>query len=123
MGVGLDVIEPASFPWDEKKIKQSAMDYIGALTINRHTSWNAFNTARAPRRVILMTTKAALPYTQFEFHPDDILLAGSESAGVPEHVHDAADARVLIPMHGKMRSLNIVNATSMILGEAIRQTS
>ena len=121
MGVGLEVIEPASFPWDEKKIKQSAMDYIDALDITRHTSWDAFQENKAGR-TILMTTKAAKPYVDFEFQPDDILLAGSESAGVPQNVHESVDARILIPMQAGQRSLNIVNATSMILGEALRQT-
>ena len=121
MGVGLEVIEPASFPWDEKKIKQSAMDYIDALDITRHTSWDAFQDNKKGRTV-LMTTKAAKPYVDFEFQPDDILLAGSESAGVPQNVHESVDARILIPMQAGQRSLNIVNATSMILGEALRQT-
>lgn len=122
MGTGLDIIEPTSFPWDTRKIRQSAMDYYDALDINRHTSWEAFYESKGDRRIVLMTTKAALPYTEFEFQDDDILLAGSESAGVPEHVHDAADGRILIPMKAGLRSLNIVNASAMILGEALRQT-
>ena len=121
MGVGLDVIEPASFPWDEKKIKKSAMDYIDKLDIVRHSSWDAFLQAYQTQRIILMTTKSDRPYTQFEFQEGDILLAGSESAGVPENIHDVATARICIPMREGLRSLNIVNATSMILGEAIRQ--
>ncbi|MCB9982228.1 MAG: tRNA (cytidine(34)-2'-O)-methyltransferase [Rhodospirillales bacterium] len=122
MNVGLEVIEPCSFPWNERKIRQSAMDYMASVDIVRHTSWDAFSQAHEGRRVVLMSTKAALPYADFKFGGDDILLAGSESAGVPEHVHESVDARVLIPMQAGMRSLNIVNATSMILGEALRQT-
>ena len=122
MNTGLDIIEPASFPWDDRKIKQSAMDYMTAFEYRRHASWDKFMAAKGARRLVLMTTKASVPYIDFEFRSDDILLAGSESAGVPENVHQAVDARILIPMHGQFRSLNIVNATSMILGEALRQT-
>ena len=122
MGAGLDIIEPASFPWDERKIKQSAMDYLTKINYTCHSSWQTFQDAAAERRVVLMSTKAAQPYIDFEFRADDILLAGSESAGVPEDIHKAVDERILIPMQAEMRSLNIVNATSMILGEALRQT-
>ena len=122
LDVGLEIIEPASFPWDDRKIRQSAMDYIDAITLSKHSSWDAFQEAHTSSRVVLMTTKADAPYTDFEFSADDILLAGSESAGVPLHVHEAVDARITIPMHGKMRSLNIVNASAMVLGEALRQT-
>ncbi|MBX2835023.1 MAG: tRNA (cytidine(34)-2'-O)-methyltransferase [Micavibrio sp.] len=122
MNTGLHIIEPTSFPLDERKIRQSAMDYMDKLAFNRHSSWNKFMAARGKRRIILMTTKAASPYPEFEFNKDDILLAGSEGAGVPENVHEAVDARIVIPMKAGLRSLNIVNATSMILGEALRQT-
>lgn len=121
MNVALDVIEPTSFPWDSRKIRQSAMDYYDRLIINRHPSWIDFDQGRKDRRLILMTTKAAVPYTDFKFEEGDILLAGSESAGVPEDVHQAADARIFIPMAEGLRSLNVVNASAMILGEALRQ--
>ena len=122
MGVDLDIIEPASFPWNDRKIKQSAMDYMTKVNYERHSSWQSFRDARKGARIILMTTKAAIRYTDFAFKPDDILLAGSESSGAPEDVHKTVDARVYIPMQGAARSMNIVNATSMILGEALRQT-
>lgn len=121
-GAGLDVIEPCGFPWNDRKIKQSAMDYLQLVEIERHASWAAFLEKNKGRRIILMTTKTTDSYTDFEFQPDDILLAGQESSGAPQNVHDAADARLTIPMKGGARSLNIVNATSMILGEALRQT-
>ncbi len=121
-GVGLDVIEPCGFPLDSKKIKKSGMDYLTSVNYSRHSSWDIFRDANKGCRIILMTTKAEHSYIEFEFQDGDILLAGSESSGVPAHVHDAVDARVTIPMHGDARSLNIVNATSMILGEALRQT-
>lgn len=121
LGLGLDVIEPCGFPWNERKIKQSAMDYLTLVNYVRHSSWENFLEHKGKARIILMTTKASVPYTEFEFQSGDILLAGRESLGVPDHVHKAADGRVLIPMHGAARSLNIVNATAMITGEAMRQ--
>lgn len=123
MDVGLDIIEPCGFPWDTKKIKQSAMDYYDAVTPVRHINQNTFfDLYQGKRRIILMTTKAKQPYTEFEFQENDILLAGRESAGVPEDVYNQTNAGVFIPMKTGLRSLNIVNATSMILGEALRQT-
>lgn len=123
MGTGLHIIEPCGFPWDERKIRQSGMDYVDSLKPVRHESWGKFKEFTQGRRIILMTTKSSRPYIDFEFRSDDILLAGRESAGVPEDVHSAADGRILIPMKAGQRSLNIVNATSMILGEALRQTN
>ncbi len=124
MGVGLDIIEPCGFLWDERKIRQSAMDYYDKASITRHSSWEAFQECyQGKSRIILMSTKASQPYCDFSFHDDDILLAGRESAGVPDDVHESVDARVFIPMKQGLRSLNIVNATSMILGETLRQTA
>ncbi len=124
IGASLDIIEPCGFIFDARKIRQSAMDYYDKIEITRHNSWDAFyDMYNGNNRIILMSTKAASPYTHFEFHENDILLAGRESAGVPDNVHESADNRVFIPMQAGFRSLNIVNATSMILGEAIRQTN
>lgn len=123
MGVELDIIEPCGFIWNKNKIRKSALDYYDKISISRHESWNKFfDLYQGQRRIILMTTKSETPYTSFTFQKDDILLAGRESAGVPEEVHDAVDDTIHIPMENGLRSLNIVNATSMILGEAIRQT-
>jgi len=121
LNLGMDVIHPCGFPWDERKIRQSALDYWSLLTLHKHNSWNDFQASYPDRRVILMSTKAAVPYTDFEFQAGDILLAGQESAGVPDDIHSAAHARVFIPMADGARSLNVVNATSMIAGEALRQ--
>lgn len=121
LGIGLDVIEPCGFPWNEQKIRRSGLDYMSLVDLKRHSSWKKFLEDKGDARIILMTTKAATPYTEFTFKPDDILLAGQESAGVPDNVHNRADGRVIIPMHGEARSLNVVNATSMIIGEALRQ--
>lgn len=123
MGVSLDVIEPCGFLYDSRKIRQSALDYYDKANITHHQSWEDFLTAyQKKRRIVLMSTKSSVAYTDFTFQTDDILMAGRESAGVPDDVHDMVDERVFIPMQHGMRSLNIVNATSMILGEALRQT-
>lgn len=122
MGVPLNIIEPCAFPWNERKIRRAAMDYIEKADYKRFTSWRDFRAQKDGRRIVLMTTKAAQPYTDFRFAPGDILLAGSESGGAPPEVHEAAAARVMIPLRPGLRSLNVISATAMILGEALRQT-
>jgi len=123
LGVTLDIIHPCGFPWDMKKIKQSGMDYIDQVDLIEHESWTAFQETYNDRRIVLMTTKTNTAYTDFEFQDGDILMAGRESAGVPEEVHALLDNKITIKMNGKARSLNIINATAMITGEALRQTS
>ncbi len=123
LGLTLDLIEPFGFPWDERKIRASGMDYTDLATVKRHSSFDAFCAAYPRRRLILMTTKGAVPYTNFEFRDDDILVAGRESAGVPDDVHEKAYARVVIKMIPGARSLNVINAMSMVLVEARRQIS
>jgi tRNA (cytidine/uridine-2'-O-)-methyltransferase len=123
LGVGLDIIEPCGFPWDERKIRRSGMDYIDHVDLVRHGSWERFLETYRSRRFVLLTTKTDTPYTRFTFTENDILIAGRESAGVPDDVHNAVTARVTIPMAGATRSLNVVNATAMIVGEALRQLS
>lgn len=123
LGVPLDIIEPCGFPWDPRKIRAAAMDYLDHADLTRHSSWEAFR-ARCKsdqNRLVLLTTKAARPYWDADLRAGDILLAGRESAGVPDYVHEAADIRVTIPMNGAMRSLNVINACAMVLGEARRQ--
>jgi tRNA (cytidine/uridine-2'-O-)-methyltransferase len=122
LGVGLDIIEPCGFVFDDKKLKRVAMDYIEHLEYQRHRSWEAFQQQAAGRRIILLTTKAAMPYTDFVFQKDDILMVGRESAGVPDDVHNSVDARVIIPMQPTARSLNVGMAASIVLAEALRQT-
>ena len=122
IGWPLDIIEPTGFPWNDKKIRQSAMDYIEDVDLIRHTSWDMFKEHYPQRRIILLSTKGAEPYYDFSFHANDILLGGRESAGVPDHIHQSADAVVTIPMKTGMRSMNVINAISMVSGEARRQT-
>ncbi|HPD82368.1 MAG: tRNA (cytidine(34)-2'-O)-methyltransferase [Alphaproteobacteria bacterium] len=121
LGITLDIIEPCGFPWDIKKIKQSGMDYIELSDLKRHDSWKSFLDYHKDRRLVLMTTKASQNYLDFQFTANDILIAGRESAGVPLDIHQFITNRIKIEMAGTTRSLNIINATSMITGEATRQ--
>ncbi|PDV90427.1 tRNA methyltransferase [Rhizobium sp. H4] len=124
LGFPVDLIEPAGFDVSDRNLKRSGMDYIAAAALTRHVSWDRFEAWRAttPRRLILASTKAADRYTDFTFRSDDILLLGRESAGVPDHVHERADARILIPMVEGQRSINVAVSAAMIVGEAMRQT-
>lgn len=122
LNVPLHIIEPCGFPWDESKMKRAGMDYMGHAALLRHESWNKFLQDNIKNRIILMTTHAPLTYINFKFEENDILLAGRESAGAPENIHESAAERIAIPMEHGLRSMNIVNASAMILGEALRQT-
>lgn len=123
LNVGLDMIEPFGFRWDMKKLRQAALDYYDDSIIQRHSSWQSFYKAAREqnRRCVLMTTGYDTGYTDFSFHHEDILIAGRESAGVPGDVHEICDARIGIPMAKDRRSLNVINASAMILSEALRQ--
>ncbi|NVD38684.1 tRNA (cytidine(34)-2'-O)-methyltransferase [Ensifer sp. HO-A22] len=123
LGLSVDVIEPAGFDLSDRNLKRAGMDYIASVALTRHINWERFEAWRAStgRRLVLASTKAAEPYTRFQFLPDDILLFGRESAGVPDHVHDRAEGRILIPMAEGQRSLNVAMSAAMIAGEAIRQ--
>jgi tRNA (cytidine/uridine-2'-O-)-methyltransferase len=124
LGVAADIIEPAGFPVSDRAFRRAGMDYLDQVTIARHASWQAFAAwrAQAGGRLILFTTGAATSYLDHDFRPDDLLLFGRESAGVPEAVHQAAQARLVIPMRPGFRSLNVAVAVAMAVGEALRQT-
>lgn len=122
LGVAVDIIEPCGFLWSEPKLRRAGMDYLGQAALTRHASWDAFQASRGSSRIVLLTTKGAEPYLNFAFAPDDILLLGRESAGVPDPVHATADARLFIPMCPGLRSLNVAIAGSIVLAEALRQT-
>ena len=123
LGVDAAIIEPAGFPTSDRHFRRAGMDYLDRLRIDRHASWDAFEFWRAAhgRRLVLLTTRADLPYTRFAYRPGDVLMVGRESAGAPEEVHAAADARVTIPMQPGLRSLNVALSAAMVLGEALRQ--
>lgn len=121
LGIRLDIIEPCGFPWKPAEFKRSGMDYVNLVDLHKHSSWEKFQTTYSGQRRILLTTKTNTPYFDFEFKDGDILLMGRESAGVPKDVHDSADVRLTIPMHGTARSMNVINAASIVCGEALRQ--
>jgi len=121
-GVPLDIIEPCGFLWSDAKLKRAGMDYLDQAEITRHVSWDAFLAARRNGRLVLLTTKAGTPHWDFVFRSDDVVLLGRESAGAPQHVHDAAAARLRIPMRSGLRSLNVAMAGAIVLAEALRQT-
>jgi tRNA (cytidine/uridine-2'-O-)-methyltransferase len=128
LGVSVDVIGPAGFDLSNAALRRAGMDYIGSADLTRHDSWGTFLVARAATplgggsRLVLLSSKASVPYIDFAFQPTDTLLLGRESAGVPDAVRDACDAAVRIPLQPGLRSLNIAVAGAMVLGEALRQT-
>lgn len=121
LGVPLDVIEPAGFVFTARELRRAALDYAPLADVARHASWDAF-LARRAGRLVLLTARASASYLAFAFAPDDVLLFGRESAGVPDAVRAAADARLRIPLVAQARSLNLAIAAGMVLGEALRQT-
>lgn len=126
LGVTTHIIGPAGFDFSDRALRRAGMDYLDRAALLRHTNWAAFEAWRGEnreRRLVLATTKADLSYSAFAFAEGDVLLFGRESAGVPDAVHQAADARVLVPMVAGLRSLNVATAAAMILGEALRQTA
>lgn len=117
-GAPLDVIEPTGFPLATKDVRRAAMDYGADVTLTRHATWDAYR--HRPGRRVLFTTQGAEDLTAFRFQPDDHLVFGNESSGVPEVVHADCDARVIVPIQG--RSLNLSNTVAIALFEALRQT-
>ncbi|MBZ9850646.1 tRNA (cytidine(34)-2'-O)-methyltransferase [Mesorhizobium sp. CA14] len=123
LDIGVDIIEPAGFPLADRALKRAGMGYLEMAALSRHADWHAFEEWRKAhaRRLVLLTTKAATAYTDFAFGAGDILLFGRESAGVTEEVHEAADARLTIPMRAGARSINVALSVAMVAGEALRQ--
>lgn len=124
LGAPAHLIGPAGFPASDRHFRRAGMDYLDQVEITRHASWNAFEEwrRRAGLRLVLFTTAAGVSYLDHVYRPDDVLLFGRESAGVPDEVREAADARLVIPMRPGMRSLNIAMSVAMALGESLRQT-
>lgn len=121
----VDIIEPAGFPTSDRAFRRAGMDYLDAVSIQRHATWARFEAWRQAvgLRLVLATTQGSVNHVEARFEPGDIVLMGRESAGVPAEVHAAADLRVRIPMAPGLRSLNVAVATAMIVGEALRQAN
>ena len=122
LGVSLDVIEPCGFLMTDAKLRRACMDYIDYLDYKRHSCFEEFTSNIGQRRLILLTTKSKTSYYDFAFKPDDVIMVGRESAGVPDEVHHTASACLTIPMIENARSLNVAISASLVLGEALRQT-
>ena len=121
LGLAVDLIEPCGFLMDDRRLRRAGMDYLDRVEIVRHRSWQAYQ--QAPRgRLVLLTAQGEWAYTAFAFQAGDSLMVGRESAGAPPEVHEAADARVFVPMRPGLRSINVALAAAMVLGEALRQT-
>lgn len=121
-GVELHVIGPTGFTFDDRAMKRAALDYGPLSHMTRHANWDDFLRDRPRGRLILLTTKGATPLPDFKFETDDILLFGKESKGAPDFVHDAADARVVVPLRPEARSLNLSVTAGIALWEGLSQT-
>jgi tRNA (cytidine/uridine-2'-O-)-methyltransferase len=124
LGVAVHIVGPAAFPANERAFRRAGLDYLDHVEIRDHISFGHFQEWRKAenRRLVLLTTKAETTHLDFEFRESDILLCGRESAGVPEDVHQSADARIKVPMQKDLRSLNVAVSLAIVLGEALRQT-
>lgn len=121
-GMEVHLIEPLGFAWNEGKMKRAGMDYLERAEVTRHVSWEAFLGAKDDGRIVALTTKGSDSLEKFTFQKNDYLLFGRESAGLPEGVHNQADARVRIPMAEGERSMNLAQSCAIVSFEALRQT-
>jgi tRNA (cytidine/uridine-2'-O-)-methyltransferase len=124
LAVPVLIVEPCGFVWDQRRLRRVGLDYLQRVTLTRLPSWAAFETRRraGDRRLVLLTTRATSRYDAVAYRPGDILLGGRESQGVPDAVQASADLRVRVPLAAGCRSLNLVTALAIVLGEALRQT-
>ena len=121
LGAKLEIIEPCGFLLSDKRFKRVVMDYMNEKDINFYKSSGDFFNSKKNQRIILMTTKASISYTKFEFNKNDTILFGRESSGVPKRVHELIDDKLKIPMKNNKRSLNIASSVAIILAESLRQ--
>lgn len=123
LGAQAHIIEPAGFPASDRAFRRAGMDYLDHVALVRHVSFDAFDTWRrsAGLKLTLFSTQATQSYFDHAFDAREVLLFGRESAGVPQAVHTAADASIVIPMRAGLRSLNVAMAAAMAAGEALRQ--
>ena len=122
LGAKLEIIEPCGFLLTDKRFKRVVMDYMDFEQIEFYQSSEKFFEAKKNQRIVLMTTKGSISYTNFKFNSEDTILFGRESAGVPESVHKIIKNRLKIPMNKNARSLNIASSVAIVLAESLRQT-
>ena len=122
LGAKLEIIEPCGFLLSDKRFKRVVMDYMDEKDINFYQSYDEFFKQKQKDRIVLMTTKASVPYTEFKFEKNDTILFGRESAGVPENIHKIVQNRLKIPMENNKRSLNLASSVAIILAECLKQT-
>ncbi|MBA4161577.1 MAG: tRNA methyltransferase [Novosphingobium sp.] len=121
LGAGVDLIEPLGFTWNDKRVRRAAMDYIDHVEFTRHAGFEAFRETIGGARLVLFTTRATANAYEFAYRPDDVLLFGKESAGMPLEIADICDAKVRLPIRAEVRSMNLATAAALALGEALRQ--
>lgn len=122
LDIAVDLVEPAGFLISDTRLRRAGLDYAARARLHRHATWSAFREAVRRRRLVLLTTRGDVDLHAFRFHPDDVILLGRESGGVPDSVHAGAAARLAIPLRPGSRSLNVALAAAMAAGEALRQT-
>ena len=122
LGAKLEIIEPCGFLLTDKRFKRVVMDYMDFEQIEFYQSSEKFFEAKKNQRIVLMTTKGSISYTNFKFNSEDTILFGRESAGVPESLHKLIKNRLKIPMNKNARSLNIASSVAIVLAESLRQT-
>ena len=123
LGAMIEIIEPCGFVFNDKRFKRVAMDYLDEKMIKFYPNDKEFFKFKKKEneRIILMTTKASVSYSSFNFKINDTILFGRESAGVPEKIHKLVDNRLKIPLKFKKRSLNIASSVAIVLAESMRQ--
>ena len=122
LGAKLEIIEPCGFLISDKRLKRVVMDYMDEKDINFYKSADIFFKSKKNQRIILMTTKASISYTNFKFDKNDTILFGRESAGVPKEIHKLLNNKLKIPMESNKRSLNLASSVAIILAECLKQT-
>ena len=121
LGAKLEIIEPCGFLLSDKRFKRVVMDYMDLDQVEFYQSSEKFFEKKQNQRIVLMTTKGSISYTEFKFKSDDTILFGRESAGVPKKVHNNVDEQITIPMVKGLRSINVSSAVALVVGEACRQ--
>tara|TARA_Y100000588_G_C13490018_1_gene600577 strand:- start:12 stop:476 length:465 start_codon:yes stop_codon:yes gene_type:complete len=123
LGAMIEIIEPCGFIFNDKRFKRVVLDYFDEKMIKFYPNKEAFLKFKKKKneRIILMTTKASVSYSSFNFKINDTILFGRESAGVPEKIHKLVDNRIKIPLRSGKRSLNIASSVAIVLAESMRQ--